>query len=604
VQDGAVSDDDMAWFGGDVATGMSPVLDRSDVSFFVDADEYYADLRTEVVRAGEQGGDRFVCWIGFEASLSTLMPSPEPPRGVKAAERRQRCQGDAWWGDVLAGATSRGVMVRALLNLHPAPKPPDKYVEANLTTVAELNRLQNTLAIDDFRYLFMNGTHHQKLVVVQNEHELFAYVGSMDVQRDRIADRWCEVGCKVRGEAARELYRVFHSRWVEHTEVLKAMPRERSWLPAPDDVTVAQVDTRLLTQASVTVGRPTRKNPFRPLGPSEQVVNQPHRLRVGTPAVTVDLPGVPTVEVPPLKVADVAGNAFFTEKDPAAAPVIQAAAEQSPHYEERAWTLSPEGRTGIYHQIAAALRRTRHHIYLEDQYLIADVAMGELASMLELLVEKVREPEFRKLIILCTRIEQIEEEFQFQAGPHRRSFLEQLAEAGGEKVVICQYKSAEAVGIASDAGTAWPFYVHSKTWIFDDELAIVGSANCNRRGYSHDTELDFAVYDPEHGMIADLRRRIWLRRLNTAMVEDPVTAADVEDFLSGARFWERPDEFGLTIENNRMGVDDFMAVDIPADRDPDVVDALGWDGLHSYVDPLGSTAEELVWNVVLDPEGT
>jgi hypothetical protein len=105
-------------------------------------------------------------------------------------------------------------------------------------------------------------------------------------------------------------------------------------------------------------------------------------------------------------------------------------------------------------------------------------------------------------------------------------------------------------------------------------------------------------------MIADLRRRIWLRRLNTAMVEDPVTAADVEDFLSGARFWERPDEFGLTIENNRMGVDDFMAVDIPADRDPDVVDALGWDGLHSYVDPLGSTAEELVWNVVLDPEGT
>jgi len=85
VQDGAVSDDDMAWFGGDVATGMSPVLDRSDVSFFVDADEYYADLRTEVVRAGEQGGDRFVCWIGFETSLGTLMPSPEPPRAGKAA---------------------------------------------------------------------------------------------------------------------------------------------------------------------------------------------------------------------------------------------------------------------------------------------------------------------------------------------------------------------------------------------------------------------------------------------------------------------------------------------------------------------------------------
>src|SRR6185437_16412318 len=114
-----------------------------------------------------------------------------------------------------------------------------------------------TLAIDDFRYLFMNGTHHQKLVVVQNENELLAYVGSMDLQHDRITDRWCEVSCKVRGEAARELYRVFHSRWVEHTEVLKGMPRERSWVPAPDDVTVAPVRTRVLTQASVTVGRPT-----------------------------------------------------------------------------------------------------------------------------------------------------------------------------------------------------------------------------------------------------------------------------------------------------------------------------------------------------------
>ncbi|KHK98021.1 hypothetical protein LK09_09325 [Microbacterium mangrovi] len=594
----------MDWFGGDEATGMSPVLRGSEVSFFVDAEEYYADLRREVTEAGGQSGDRLVCWIGFESTLDALMPADAPGSEIKDAGRRGRQEGDSSWGEVLAEATSAGVMVRALLNLHPAPKPPDKYVDANLTTVSALNELPNTLAIDDFRYLFMNGTHHQKLVVVQNEHELFAYVGSMDVHRDRIADRWCEVGCKVRGEAARELYRVFHTRWLEHTEVLKGMPHERAWLPHPDHVTVAAVDGRTLTQASVTVGRPTRKNPFRPLGPAEQVVNQAHRLRIGTPEVTIDLPVVPTVEVPAVKVADIAGNEFFTEKDPVASPIIAVAAEQSEVYADGTWTLSPEGRTGIYHQIAAAIRRTRHHIYLEDQYLIDDVPIGELPAMLDLLIEKVREPGFEKLIILCSRIEQIEAEFQFQAGPHRRAFIERLAEAGGDKVVICQYKSAEAVGILSDEETAWPFYVHSKTWIFDDELVIVGSANCNRRGYSHDTELDFAVYDTEHASVADLRRRIWLRRLDTAMVENPPSADDVHDFLTAARLWETPDEFGLTIENHRVGIDDFMAVDIPDDQDPDVVGALGWDGLHNYVDPLGSTAEELVWNIVLDPEGT
>lgn len=599
-----MSDDGMTWFGGDVATGMSPVLERSEVSFFVDADEYYADLRAEVVRAGEQSGDRFVCWIGFESSLSTVMPSQEPQPPVKAAERRQWREGDMWWRDVLADATSRGVMLRALLNLHPAPKPADKYIEANLTTVGELNRFENTLAIDDFRYLFMNGTHHQKLVVVQNEQELFAYVGSMDVQQKRIADRWCEVGCKVRGEAARELYRVFHSRWVEHTEVLDGMPRERSWLPAPDQVAVAPVDARVLTQASVTVGRPTRKNPFHPLGPAQQVVNEAHRLRIATPRATIDLPGVPTVQVPSLTVADVVGNAFFTAKDPTAPPLIAMAAEQSPVYASGTWTLDPEGRTGIYHQIAAALRRTKHHIYLEDQYLIDDAAMGELPSMLDLLIEKVQEPAFRKLIVFCNRDDQIEEEFEWQAGPHRRSFVEHLAAAGGDKVVICQYKSAEVLGITSDAELAWPFYVHSKTWIFDDELLIVGSANCNRRGYSHDSELDFAVYDTEQTMIADLRRRIWLRRLNTAMVDRPLSPDDVHDFVSAARYWERPDEFGLTIENNRIGIDAFMATEVPGEREPDIFKALGWDGIDTYVDPFGSTVEELLWNIVIDPEGT
>src|SRR5712691_4183707 len=32
-------------------------------------------------------------------------------------------------------------------------------------------------------------------------------------------------------------------------------------------------------------------------------------------------------------------------------------------------------------------------------------------------------------------------------------------------------------------------YVHSKTWIFDDELVITGSANADRRGYTYNSEV-------------------------------------------------------------------------------------------------------------------
>lgn len=48
-------------------------------------------------------------------------------------------------------------------------------------------------------------------------------------------------------------------------------------------------------------------------------------------------------------------------------------------------------------------------------------------------------------------------------------------------------------------------YIHSKCWVFDDELAVIGSANCNRRGYQHDSEVDAFIWDeapPARPMVA------------------------------------------------------------------------------------------------------
>ncbi|WP_051606722.1 phospholipase D-like domain-containing protein [Microbacterium sp. CH12i] len=66
-------------------------------------------------------------------------------------------------------------------------------------------------------------------------------------------------------------------------------------------------------------------------------------------------------------------------------------------------------------------------------------------------------------------------------------------------------------------------YVHSKTWIFDDELVITGSANADRRGYTYNSETDvvvagdvasLAVTTPGATTVAqDLRARLFAKHL-------------------------------------------------------------------------------------------
>ena len=403
----------------------------------------------------------------------------------------------------------------------------------------------------------------------------------------RITDRWCEIGCKVQGEAARELYRVFYERWIEHTEMLAGLPKERAWIPKPEDVPVNSGGGKLLTQVSTTFGNPSRSSPFGVLGSRSQVVNAPHRLTV-VPKMPLGI-GVST---PSVRV----GNDFFKEIDPAAPPLLAAAAKQTPTY-----AFAPTGRTGIYRQIEAAIAATRKYMYIEDQYLVDDMPMGALVSMLDLLKQRVKDSGFKKLIVLCTRLDEIKKEFLGQAGSHRRAFVEGLVEAGGDKVVICQYKSNSSLGIDVKPLENSPFYVHSKSWLFDDELLVVGSANCNRRGYSHDSELDFAVYDVEKAAIRELRTKIWLRRLNTETVTKPLGDCDVQDFLSAARYWERPNEFGLILENNRMGIDAF----VPDSRPSQIVYETG--GFGPAIDVLELAKGAVggwLWDAVVDPDGT
>lgn len=93
-------------------------------------------------------------------------------------------------------------------------------------------------------------------------------------------------------------------------------------------------------------------------------------------------------------------------------------------------------------------------------------------------------------------------------------------------------------------------YVHSKCWIFDDEYAIIGSANTNRRSFTHDSESAIGVWDRGKAdrstlyFAHDLRIALWSKYLNTndmKLLKDGVTAQtlwNANNLPKGARVVE------------------------------------------------------------------
>ena len=87
-----------------------------------------------------------------------------------------------------------------------------------------------------------------------------------------------------------------------------------------------------------------------------------------------------------------------------------------------------------------------------------------------------------------------------------------------------------------------PVYVHSKVCVIDDAWACVGSANFNRRSWTHDSELACAVLDADDVFARDVRLRLLREHLDRAAdgsedgaLADPATAVG-EIIASAAGF--------------------------------------------------------------------
>jgi phosphatidylserine/phosphatidylglycerophosphate/cardiolipin synthase-like enzyme len=79
-------------------------------------------------------------------------------------------------------------------------------------------------------------------------------------------------------------------------------------------------------------------------------------------------------------------------------------------------------------------------------------------------------------------------------------------------------------------------YVHSKTHVYDDECAIIGSANADDRGYTFDSEIVACITEDPSGRMArtshfarDLRIALWHKHLG-------VSHAKLADWAKGLQF--------------------------------------------------------------------
>jgi phosphatidylserine/phosphatidylglycerophosphate/cardiolipin synthase-like enzyme len=109
----------------------------------------------------------------------------------------------------------------------------------------------------------------------------------------------------------------------------------------------------------------------------------------------------------------------------------------------------------------------------------------------------------------------------------RRLFLNPVKEAFSERLLV--FERLGPGGAADPKGPG--AYVHSKLLVIDDDAALSGSVNCNRRSWGYDAEVTATMVDEvvgrgapsppgARGAIRDLRCRQWEAHLGVAMSGD------------------------------------------------------------------------------------
>jgi phosphatidylserine/phosphatidylglycerophosphate/cardiolipin synthase-like enzyme len=140
---------------------------------------------------------------------------------------------------------------------------------------------------------------------------------------------------------------------------------------------------------------------------------------------------------------------------------------------------APRGERSVARGYGKAFRRAQRLIYLEDQYMWSP-------HIARLLADALKANSDLHIVVVVPRHPDVDGRFALPPNEVGRLEAIQVArKAAPDRVHVFD--------LENHAGT--PIYVHAKVCVVDDVWACAGSANLNRRSWSHDSELSCAVLD-------------------------------------------------------------------------------------------------------------
>jgi phosphatidylserine/phosphatidylglycerophosphate/cardiolipin synthase-like enzyme len=200
----------------------------------------------------------------------------------------------------------------------------------------------------------------------------------------------------------------------------------------------------------------------------------------------------------------------------------------------------------------------RRFIYIEEQYLISDCAAAAIKAVL---------PRLEHVTILIAPSEITD---MPGVWARRKAFIESITAGNKHAAKLHIYTRTAGQRQPCVRANAPHLYVHAKMAVIDDELMLIGSANCNNRGWETDSELVIASFEDEGGTSAaagKLRMALWEHHLH-------VHASELADPVGSRHFWDTASARSVCRYDPDGGQDTFISrktpdslVD-PSDRQP------------------------------------
>lgn len=289
------------------------------------------------------------------------------------------------------------------------------------------------LCVFDDRLPHHSSAHHQKMVIVKRQDRLVAYVGGLDITRDR----WDTINhdqSVLRRE--RSVFAEFEG-WIDACSRLEG--------PAAQDVA-----------ATFSARWNSTKRPCVDLNDKVLKFQNPPNVRKVVPITSAKAP-------PP------SPSNKDTDEDSSRTCHVQIVRTFSPHLPGMYPEFAPIGELSLLHSRVKAIRNAKNFIYIEDQYFFF------MPQLMDALLEVL--PHLLRVIVVVQRPNVTTEstvagyeKLLFQmANPLLRQFPTKFR----------IYTTREKLGL----------YIHAKVFIVDDVFVSIGSSNWNRRSMTSDSEI-------------------------------------------------------------------------------------------------------------------